>query len=642
MAVRASRQALEQTSRSLDLPTSHTGLTSVPVSRTVPVGDLAAYGVQAGYCDGWGIERGLPEDTAAALAAHFSGRPTPVAALVATPGRFHPELVGDITYEDGTVAPIAGIIDRDGYHVLHSPSGDRRLVIAAPEYLPQPRRQWGFAVQLYAARSRESWGIGDFRDLAMIARSARDAGAGSILISPINANPPEQHQQNSPYSPTSREWYNLLHIAPGAAPGAELVDLTKLASKGRALNARRRIDRDAVWTLKRTALERIWSVVSDDLPLEFLDFESAAGDGLRRFATFCAIVDRHGMPWWEWPADLRRPDSPAVEAYATEHADRIRFYAWCQWVADRQFADACASGVDIVVDLPVGFDAGGADAWAWQDLCAFDFEVGCPPDPHNTEGQKWGLPPLDPQALVAADFAPFIAMVRAGLRHAAALRMDHVMQLWRLFWVPQAGAAAGAYLTYPVDALLAVLRVEACRAGAWVVGEDMGTVADGVRETMASIGMLGYRTSMRSEPGSNPEGTMAAAQTHDQATIVGLVTGSDLADMVAIGKGHDEQHIAETRRALLADAGLSEDAPSTPETFVAAIEAAYRKLAASPSRIVLATLDDAAAVPERPNMPGTIDEWPNWRIALPMPVEELLRSPIAVSLANLMVENTGR
>jgi 4-alpha-glucanotransferase len=610
MAVRASRQALEQTSRSLDLPTSHTGLTSVPVSRTVPVGDLAAYGVQAGYCDGWGIERGLPEDTAAALAAHFSGRPTPVAALVATPGRFHPELVGDITYEDGTVAPIAGIIDRDGYHVLHSPSGDRRLVIAAPEYLPQPRRQWGFAVQLYAARSRESWGIGDFRDLAMIARSARDAGAGSILISPINANPPEQHQQNSPYSPTSREWYNLLHIAPGAAPGAELVDLTKLASKGRALNARRRIDRDAVWTLKRTALERIWSVVSDDLPLEFLDFESAAGDGLRRFATFCAIVDRHGMPWWEWPADLRRPDSPAVEAYATEHADRIRFYAWCQWVADRQFADACASGVDIVVDLPVGFDAGGADAWAWQDLCAFDFEVGCPPDPHNTEGQKWGLPPLDPQALVAADFAPFIAMVRAGLRHAAAL--------------------------------LAVLRVEACRAGAWVVGEDMGTVADGVRETMASIGMLGYRTSMRSEPGSNPEGTMAAAQTHDQATIVGLVTGSDLADMVAIGKGHDEHHIAETRRELLADAGLSEDAPSTPETFVAAIEAAYRKLAASPSRIVLATLDDAAAVPERPNMPGTIDEWPNWRIALPMPVEELLRSPIAVSLANLMVENTGR
>jgi 4-alpha-glucanotransferase len=641
MAVRASRHSLERISGLLELRTSTSPAPTESLGATT-VDDLAAYGVQPGYRDGWGVDRGLPDNTAAALRAHIASRPTPLPALIATPGRFHPDLVGEITYEDGTTAPIAGIVDRDGYHVLRSPSGARRLVIAAPEYLPQPRRQWGFAVQLYAARSRDSWGIGDFRDLAMIARSARAAGAGNILISPVNANPPEEHQQNSPYSPTSREWYNLLHIAPGAAPGAELVDLSKLAGKGRALNSRRRIDRDVVWTLKRTALERIWSVVRDDLPLEYLEFEAAAGDGLRRFATFCAIVDRHGMPWWEWPADLRHPDSPAVEALAAQQADRVRFYSWCQWVADRQFADACASGVDIVVDLPVGFDAGGADAWVWQDLCAFDFEVGCPPDPHNTEGQKWGLPPIDPQALVAADFAPFVAMVRAGLRHAAALRMDHVMQLWRLFWVPQEGAAAGAYLTYPVDALLAVLRVEACRAGAWVVGEDMGTVADGVRETMVSIGMLGYRTSMRSEPAGNPEGTMAAAQTHDQATIVGLITGSDLADMVAIGKGHDAHHIAETRRELLADAALPEDAPSTPEVFTAAIEAAYRKLAASPSRIVLATLDDAAAVAERPNMPGTIDEWPNWRIGLPLPVEELFRAPLTASLAALMADGTGR
>ena len=391
-----------------------------------------------------------------------------------------------------------------------------------------------------------------------------------------------------------------------------------------------------------TALERIWSVVRENLPAEFLEFEAAGGISLHRFATFSAIVDRHGMPWWEWPAVLRRPDSAAVAAFAAEHADRIRFYSWCQWVADRQFADACASGVDIVVDLPVGFDAGGADAWAWQDLCAFNFEVGCPPDPHNTEGQKWGLPPIDPQALVAADFAPFIAMVRAGLRHAAALRMDHVMQLWRLFWVPQEGAAAGAYLTYPVDALLAVLRVEACRAGAWVVGEDMGTVAEGVRETMASIGMLGYRTSMRSDPDSNPEGTMAAAQTHDQATIVGLVTGSDVADMAAIGKGHDAHHIAETRRELLEAANLPENAPNTLETFAAVLDAAYRRLASSPSRIVLVTLDDAAAVAERPNMPGTIDEWPNWRIGLPAPIEDVLRSPLTGSLAAVMREGTGR
>ena len=294
-------------------------------------------------------------------------------------------------------------------------------------------------------------------------------------------------------------------------------------------------------------------------------------------------------------------------------------------------------GVDIVVDLPVGFDAGGADAWAWQDLCAFDFEVGCPPDPHNTEGQKWGLPPIDPQALVAADFAPFIAMVRAGLRHAAALRMDHVMQLWRLFWVPQEGAAAGAYLTYPVDALLAVLRLEACRAGAWVVGEDMGTVADGVRETMASIGMLGYRTSMRSDPADNPEGTMAAAQTHDQATIVGLVTGSDVADMVADRQG---SRPAARRRGPPRVARGGGPARGCPEHAgdLRCRRSARRTARSrpSPSRIVLLTLDDAAAVAERPNMPGTIDQWPNWRIALPAPVEDLLRSPLASSLAAVM------
>jgi 4-alpha-glucanotransferase len=642
MAVRAARQDLEQTSRLLNERISSPESTSVLAPQAVTAEDLASYGVLPGYRDGWGVHRELPETAAAALSAHFAGRPTPLSAVIATPGRFHPDLVGDITYEDGSFGSVAGVVDRDGYHVLRSHSGCRRLVIAAPEYLPQPRRHWGFAVQLYAARSRDSWGIGDFRDLALIARSARAAGAGSILISPVNANPPIDPQQNSPYSPTSREWYNLLHIAPGVAPGAELVDLSKLASRGRALNARRRIDRDAVWAVKRTALERIWSVVRDDLPSEFLDFETAAGASLLRFATFCAIVDRHGIPWWKWPAELQRPDSLAAKAFAVDNADRVRFYAWCQWIADRQFADACASGVDIVVDLPVGFDAGGADAWVWQDLCAFDFEVGCPPDPHNTEGQKWGLPPIDPQALVAADFAPFIALVRAGLRHAAALRMDHVMQLWRLFWVPQEGAAAGAYLTYPADALLAILRVEACRAGAWIVGEDMGTVADGVRETMTSIGMLGYRTSLRSEPGSNPEHTMAAAQTHDQSTIVGLVTGSDLADMVAIDKGHDAHHIADARRELLADADLPVDAANTPEVFTAVIEAAYRKLAVSPSRIVLATLEDAAAVAERPNMPGTIDEWPNWRIALPTPVEDVLRSPLAASLGALMADGTGR
>lgn len=598
------------------------------------VAALSAAGVATSYRDAFGIDRQVPAATLEQLAGRMlTGEPRVPAPLIATPGRFHPDLFGDLTYDDGRTVRASGIVDVAGYHHLTSGDGLRRLVIAAPEYLPQPTRQWGWAVQLYAARTRDSWGIGDFRDLATIARRAARAGAGSILISPVNAAAPTTHQTDSPYSPTSREWLNLLHVAPGAVPGAERVDLADLVAAGRALNADRRIDRDAVWALKLAALERVFAAVSADLPAEFAVFAAAGGSSLRSFATFSAIAEVHGMPWWSWPEELKLPGGPAVAAFADAHAGRVEFFTWCQWVADLQLAAACASGVEIVVDLPVGFDAGGADGWAWQELCDFSFEVGCPPDGHNVEGQKWGLPPLDPQALMAAEFAPFISMVRAGLRHASALRMDHVMQLWRLFWVPGSGARDGVYVHYPVDALLAILRVEACRAGAWVVGEDMGTVADGVRETMAAIGMLGYRTSMRTDPDLNPAGSMGSVATHDQATIAGTLRGTDADDMLAIGKGFDVTHVEHTRRELAASAGVDPDGRIGAAEVAAAVRVQHQRLAESPSVVVLATLDDAAGVAERPNMPGTIDEWANWRIALPAPVEDILDAELAGTVA---------
>jgi 4-alpha-glucanotransferase len=592
--------------------------------------DHAALGVVPRWTDAFGIVRGIADRTAETLAARFRRGDADADVVIATPGRWHPRLYGKVELEDGGVVRADGFVDRPGYHRLTSDDGSTHLLLAAPEQLPRPPRTGGLAVQLYAARSRDSWGIGDFRDLALIARSTAAREAGVLMVSPVHAMAPVAPAMNSPYSPASRQWLNVLHIAPGDAPGAERVDLSDLAAAGRTLNAVRHIDRDAVSRLKTAALERVWTVTRHNEPAEFQAWADERGHDLTAFATWSVLAELYGGDWRKWPDRYRHPQAAAVTAFTAAHADRIRFHMWCQWVADRQFAVACHSGVTVCVDVAVGFDFGSADAWQHQDLLAFDFEVGCPADPWNREGQRWSLPPFDPYLLAAASFAPFVALIRSGLRHAGALRIDHVMQLWQLFWVPVDGTVAdGAYVRYPVDALLAVLRIEACRAGAWIVGEDIGTVAPEVRETMASIGMLGYRTEMGRLSRFNPPGTMGAASTHDQATVAGILTGSDETDMDRIGKAYDPAFVAGARRELCEQAGIDPAGPFGPDEVRAVILAEYRELAASPSRVVVATLDDAAGVTERPNMPGTVDEYPNWRIALPAPVEELLAAPLA-------------
>lgn len=608
---------------------------------TSPADDVAArlapLGVAPAFVDARGVVRRAPESTLAALEAALGGvqpRPEP---LVCTPGRYHPDLFGPLTLEQGGTLDVAGHVDVEGYHHLDTPQG-RRLVIAAPEHLPQPRRTWGWSVQLYAARSEASWGIGDYADLGRVARSAAKDGAGVLLVSPVHAGAPEASPEDSPYSPASRQWLDLLHVAPAEVPGADRVDLTDLAAAGRALNAERIISRAKVWALKRAALQRVFDAVRDDLPEEYLRFAETHGESLRRFATWSAIVEEQpSSDWRTWPQGLRRPDSPEVLELAARSSDRVAFHSWCQWVADVQYAAACGWGVDVVADLAVGFGSGSADAWLWQDCLAPGFEIGCPPDLHNPQGQCWGLPPFMPQGLVAADLAPFVQMVRAGLRHAGALRIDHVMQLWRLFWVPTAGTAHdGVYVHYPVHALLAVLRLEAARAGAWIVGEDMGTVAAGVRDVMASIGMLGNRSAMRGHPDTFPEGALAASATHDQVTVAGLLTRSDVADLRRIGKDADFEHIEHNRAELAALAGVDPDATVGDEQVHAAVLAQYRLVAGARSRVVVASLDDAAGVRERPNMPGTVGIYPNWRIALPQPVETLLAAPLARDLVAIL------
>jgi 4-alpha-glucanotransferase len=593
--------------------------------------------VPSTYVDAHGAVHELDPGTRAVVTAAVTAAGMPTSPLVCVPGAAAPELEGDLETLDGDrVGTATGIGPDAGYYRLRTADGGARLVISAPATFPQPERGWGWAVQLYAARSRSSWGIGDFADLARITRAARAEGAGSVLISPVHAAAPVANQQASPYSPSSRQWLQLLHIAVDDVPGAATVDLADLSARGLALNAERLIDRDTVWQIKRTALERIWAATRHDLPVEHDLWVAAGGEDLRRFATWCVLAELlDDSNWRAWPEPYRTPAGAAD--FAVEHAERIAFYSWAQWVADVQFGAACRAGATVVADVAVGFDSSSADAWVHQDIVCFDFEVGCPPDRHNIEGQKWGLPALNPARLVAADLAPFVAMVRSALAHAGALRIDHVMQLWRLYWVPLGGHAAdGVYVHYPVDALLAVLRLEAGRTGAWVVGEDMGTVAEGVRETMAAQGMLGYRAALRLPVDQFPEAVMGASSTHDQATVAGTLTGSDTEDLRRIGKAANFEQLAGVRQELADAAGVDLTQPVGPEQIAQAVRAQYARLSACAARVVLASLDDLGAVAERPNMPGTVTAWPNWCLSLPRPVEDLLEEPLAREVAQIL------
>ncbi len=608
---------------------------------------LAPHGVSFGYYNTAGTWIDTPTATLEKVATSFpSDNENSVAdaPIVCTPGRWHPELFGTLILEDGYHFQCHGVVDVPGYHILYTNDNRRRFVIAAPEKLKVPNRTWGWQIQLYAARSRASWGIGDFRDLGLICRLAARQGATCVQVSPVHAVAPTPWPQPSPYSPASRLFLNLLHVAPGEVYGAERVDLTDLDAQGRALNSERIIDRDAVWALKKEALERIWAATKDELNVEFRTWVKEQGLNLKRFAVWCAIAEElEDADWRRWPEELRRPESAGVADFARAHAERVHFYSWAQWAANVQYRDACASGVDVIADLAVGFDASSADAWAFQDLLEFDFEIGAPPDSHNTEGQRWGLPPFNPKALIASDFAPFIEMVSSALQHAGSLRMDHVMQLWRLYWVPVAGGAAdGVYVYYPVDALLAILRLEAMRADAWIVGEDMGTVAEGVRETMEAIGMLGNRSAMRTPIAEFPLVGVGTSSTHDQVSVAGLLTGSDVRDLKRIGKNADWNQIAQVRRALAELAHIDPDKPEdqiNESDIKAAVLARYRLLSDAPSVVVVINIDDAAMVAERPNMPGTIDAYPNWKIALPQTVADILTSDLTNDLVRLMHED---
>jgi 4-alpha-glucanotransferase len=604
------------------------------------------WGIDSGYFDVAGKWWETRPETRRAL-LHAMGVdpddphvPPEAAVAVLRPGSKTPHHgPGEVRLEDGTRLDVAGELPADlplGYHEWRPRSGDPVRLIVSPGRCPlqDGLRDWGWAVQLYALRTAQSWGMGDLGDLRELAAWSRGLESGLLLINPICAPLPFEQQDPSPYFPSSRRYRSPLYLRVEEVPGASEAGaaLEGAIAAGRALNASRVIDRTAVFRIKMAALETLYARFGGEG--EFDRYCAEQGRALSEFATFCALAEAHQSGWLGWPAEHRRPDTDAVRRFASEHAGRVRFHQWLQWLLDAQLARAAGEGVRVMLDLPIGVDPAGADAWVWQDVLAPGVRVGAPPDEFATQGQDWGLPPFVPHKLRAAAYDPFIQVIRASLRHAGGLRIDHVMGLFRLFWIP-AGATPreGTYVRYRPDELLAIVALEAHRAGATVCGEDLGTVEDGVRETLAEHRILSYRVLWFEDqpPAQYPHLALAAVTTHDLPTIDGLWTGSDLEEQHALGTAPNDAGMREMRERVGRMVGLSDEA--TVEDVIVAL---HRLLGEAPSVLVTATLEDALAMAERPNLPGTAGRRANWSLSLPATLEEMRGRPLVQRIAEVL------
>ena len=422
------------------------------------------------------------------------------------PFELNGRLVGEATFVLPSDLPL-------GYHRLHLRSGagefDTTLIVT-PSWLGLPdrmgaRRAWGLATQLYSVRSHGSWGTGDLTDLADLAVWAGSRhGADYILVNPLHAAAPTGPMEPSPYLPTSRRFVNPLYLRVEAVP-----EYAFLSGRGRIRKlhqavAKRAsssdvIDRDHAWAAKRAALKLVYRVRrSAGRELAFTAYKQREGTALDDFATWCALAEKFGGDWRRWPAELHDPDDPAVARFADKHSSAVDFHRWLQWQLDEQLANAQAQavrtgmGLGIMADLAVGVHPTGADAWALQKVLALGVTAGAPPDEFNQLGQDWSQPPWRPERLEELGYQPFRTLIQAVLRHAGGVRIDHIIGLFRLWWIPDgAPPTEGTYVRYNHDAMIGIVALEAHRAGAVVVGEDLGTVEPWVRDYLRERGLLG-------------------------------------------------------------------------------------------------------------------------------------------------------
>jgi len=528
-------------------------------------------------------------------------------------------------------------------------------VVVAPAALTPPPRTWGWMLQLYALHSSGSWGVGDLGDLrAFTTWTGGEHGAGAVLVNPLHAITPVPPVQPSPYTPSSRRFGTplALRITDLAAYRSADPETRAEVDALRPETAGGRIDYDRVWAAKRAAAEALWR--AEGRPSPDVDHNMA------EFARFCALAERHGSRWSRWPAGLRHPGAAGVAAASAELAPRVAFHAWLQQQVQQQLTavrDAARDvGVQLVHDLAVGCDPEGADAWALQDVLALGVRVGAPPDAFSQQGQDWGLPPWRPDRLDATGYAAYRDLLRALLRQADGLRIDHVAGLWRLWWVPPGESAdRGTYVHYDAEVMLAVLTLEAHRAGALVIGEDLGTVEPEVTAGLAERGMLGSAVLWFTrdldapgepllEPGRWPEESVATVSTHDLPTASGFLRGEHVRVRAGLGLLGPPDHVrteeakaAAERHELVGLTGLADGA--SEDELVVAI---HSLLARSRSRLVLVSPYDVVGEVRQPNLPGTVDEYPNWRLPLPVSLEELVDDPRVRAVVEMMALRTRR
>jgi 4-alpha-glucanotransferase len=566
-----------------------------------------------------------------------------------------------------------------GYHRLRARSGAAEAattLIVTPAWLGVPERMgalraWGLTTQLYSLRSRWSWGVGDLADLADLAAWSARMGAGFVLVNPLHAAEPAPPMEPSPYLPTSRRFANPIYLRVERIPEyayLSAADRTAVEALRADLHTRLdgvdAVDRDSSWDAKLAALRRVYAVPrSAGRELAYQAYRGREGAGLDDFATWCALAQAHGPDWRAWPEPLRDPRSPAVAAFRAEHAGEVDLHRWLQWVLDEQLdatqAAARRAGMVLGVmhDLAVGVHPRGADAWALQDTLARGVHVGAPPDEFNQVGQNWLQPPWRPDRLAELAYAPFRQLVATIVRHAGGVRVDHIIGLFRLWWIPEGSApTGGTYVCYDHEAMVGILALEAYRAGALVVGEDLGVVEPSTRAYLRERGILGtsilwFESDYDGDGGPlRPERwreyCLASVTTHDLPPTAGYLAGEHirlrhtlglltrpLAEELALDAAHREAWLRElrSRGALPPDAG--------EEQTVAAL---HRYLTWTPAKLIGVALTDAVGDRRTQNQPGTIDEYPNWRVPLsgpdgrPMPLEDVLRSQRAARLAAVL------
>ena len=653
-----------------------------------------APGTLRAVLDALGLPSGSPEQVAAsrALLAEESRLPplcTAVAGqpvLLGLPGT--PEF--RLVREDGQV--LDGRAESWGERLVHlpvsPPPGYHRLTIGGAETVlavapprcfaledAAPGRPWGLAVQLYGLRREGGGGLGDFAALAAFARAAAARGADALAISPVHAQFSADPHRFSPYAPSSRLFLNVLHADPATLGEPALraaLDRTGLAEAFARLEALDLVD----WPAAARARLSLFRALFDGFAgsPEFDRFRAEGGEALERHARFEALhahlygADPSRWHWRDWPAEVRDPSGPGVARFAQEQAREVAYHAFLQWLADRGLAAAQAAmteagaRVGLIADLAVGTDGGGSHGWSRPREMLRGLGVGAPPDIFSPLGQGWGLAAFSPRGLRLGGYAAFLEMLRAAMRHSGGVRIDHVMGLARLWVIPEgASPMDGAYLHYPVDDMLRLVALESHRHRCIVVGEDLGTLPDGFRERLDGAGVMGLRVLWFEQeadgrfipPARWSPGAVAVTTTHDLPTVAGWWRGRDIAwraELGLLGEGADggaqQAERARDRAALwqaMRDSGAARGEPPPPEDGAPVADAAAAHIGRAACALALLPVEDALALPEQPNLPGTTEQHPNWRRRLPGPAATLLDEPgCAARLAALARARTSQ